>query len=147
MNNLPAYVFHHVCEAIKDNTKHRKKNVPYVRLLYDLFHQSMLIETLLNLGVKEYMEMIYGYILLVAILGNMNIIKNKDVIYPLSSLRIRNDNTKYINDFPSISKIENPEVIIEYIRLTRKETEVSLTMGDIPDAHEGSVYRPPRKRK
>lgn len=27
--NLMAYIFHHMCEAIKDSNKHNKRNVPY----------------------------------------------------------------------------------------------------------------------
>lgn len=35
--NLLAYIFNHLCEAIKDNAKLRKKNVPYARLLLNCF--------------------------------------------------------------------------------------------------------------
>lgn len=31
--NLSAYIFNHLCKAIKDNTKLCKKNMPYARLL------------------------------------------------------------------------------------------------------------------
>lgn len=34
--NLSAYIFNHMCEAIKDSTKLRKNNVPYARLLSEL---------------------------------------------------------------------------------------------------------------
>lgn len=108
MINLPAYIFPHMCEAIKDNNKHSKKNVPYIRLLYELFHQCRLIETLMKLDANEDMEIIYGSILLADVQGNMNIIKNKDVIHPPSCLEIRNDNTEYIDYFIAISKIDNP---------------------------------------
>lgn len=46
--NLPAYIFHHICEAIKDNTKHLKKNVSCVRLLSKLFYQGRLIDAFKN---------------------------------------------------------------------------------------------------
>lgn len=83
--NLPAYIFHHMCEVIKENTKHHKKNVPSIRLFSELFHQSKLIENLMNLGANEDMEIIYGNILSTAILGNMNVIKKKDVIQPFQA--------------------------------------------------------------
>lgn len=35
--NLSAYIFNHLYEDIKGNTKHHKKNVPYARLLFGLF--------------------------------------------------------------------------------------------------------------
>lgn len=37
MINISAYIFNHLCEAIKDSTKLRKKNLPYARLLSELF--------------------------------------------------------------------------------------------------------------
>lgn len=42
--------------------------------------------------------------------------------------------------------MDNPEFLIEYIKLVRKYTGVTLTMKDIPDAPRGSVCRPLRKR-
>lgn len=35
--NLSTYIFNHLCEAIKDSRKLRKKNVPYARFLSELF--------------------------------------------------------------------------------------------------------------
>lgn len=80
MINLPVYIFYHMFEAIKESTKHNKKNVPYARLLSELFHHSRLVETLMNFGANEDMKMIYGNILSATVLGNMNIINKKDVI-------------------------------------------------------------------
>lgn len=75
MINLPAYIFHHMCEAIKESTKHNKKNVSYARLVSELFHQSRLVGTLMSFDANEDMEMLYGNILSVVMLWNMNIIK------------------------------------------------------------------------
>lgn len=36
--NLPAYICNHLCESIRERKKHQKKNVPYARLLFELFH-------------------------------------------------------------------------------------------------------------
>lgn len=131
-------------EVIKESTKHNKKNVPYARFLSELFHQSRLVETLMNLGVNEDMEIIYGNILSVDVLGNMNIIKKKDVIHPPSILMIRNDNIEYIYDFPVISKMDNPEVINQYIKFVREEIRVTLAIDDVP---KGNVYKLSRKRE
>ena len=44
--NLPAYILHHLCEAIKEIKKHSKKHVPYARLMSELFHQGHQIDAL-----------------------------------------------------------------------------------------------------
>ena len=51
--NLSAYIFNHLCEAISESIKHHKKNVPYARLLSELFYQGPLIDALKNLPDNE----------------------------------------------------------------------------------------------
>lgn len=65
----------------------------------------------MSFGANEDIEELYGNTLSVVVLGNTDIIKKRDVIQPPTSLRIRNDKTTYIVDFPVISKLDNPEVI------------------------------------
>lgn len=91
--------------------------------------------------------MIYGNILSTNVLGNMNIIKEKNVIQPPTSLKIGNGKTTYIDDFPAISKLNNHEVIQEYIKMVMEEIGVTLTMKDILEPPEGSAYKSSRKRK
>lgn len=43
--------------------------------------------------------------------------------------------------------MDNSEFILEYIKLVKKDNKVTLTMDDIPEAPEGSLYNPSRKRK
>lgn len=52
------------------------------------------------------MEEIYGNILSTFMVGNMNIMKKRDVIQRAVAHRIRSVKTAYIDDFLSISKME-----------------------------------------
>jgi hypothetical protein len=51
MINLPAYIFHYMCTSIKEGITKRIRNVPYVRLLSEIFHQGRLIEKLRHHGL------------------------------------------------------------------------------------------------
>lgn len=95
LQTLVYYIFHHMCESIKASTKHNNKNVYYAWLFSELFYQSRLVETLVNLGADEDMQIIYQNILSSVMLGNMNIIKKKDVIhtYHASGLGMTSLNT------------------------------------------------------
>jgi len=44
--NLPRYLMHHLCWAIKEGIKGKRKQVPCGRLLSEIFHQGGLLETL-----------------------------------------------------------------------------------------------------
>lgn len=59
----------------------------------------------------------------------MKIIRKKDVTKLEAWLRIRSVEYAYI-------KLENPEVIQEYIKMVREEAGVILTMDDFPDSLE-----------
>lgn len=99
--NLSAYIFNHICEDILKSYKHENKNVPYARLLSDLFYQSRLIENLKATNVIKDLEEYFGNIHHAVVLGHMKIIKKKDVVKPEASIRIRSANTTYIEDFMS----------------------------------------------
>jgi len=44
--NLPRYLMHHLCWAIKEGIKGKRKQVPCGRLLSEIFYQGGFIETL-----------------------------------------------------------------------------------------------------
>lgn len=48
--NLSVYIFNHLCEATKNSTKLRKKNMPYARLLSELVYHGHLIDALKTLS-------------------------------------------------------------------------------------------------
>lgn len=77
--SFSAYIFNHPCEEIKDSTKHRKKNVPYGRLLSELFFQGRLIDVLKVLTDSWDLEDIYENILSALVLANMKM-RTKSII-------------------------------------------------------------------
>jgi len=44
--NLPRYLMHHLCWAIKEGIKGKRKQIPCGRLLSEIFTQGKLLETL-----------------------------------------------------------------------------------------------------
>lgn len=74
---MVAYIFNYLCEVIRENYKNEKKNMPYARVLYELFHQRRLIEYHKEIVATQDLEESYGNILSVAILGHMKIIKKR----------------------------------------------------------------------
>lgn len=109
--NLPSYIFHHFCEAIKESKKHNKKNVPYVRLLSKLFYQSRLIDALKTVYDNKDLEEIHGNILPAFFLANMKLLKKSEVVVSKEPLRIRWAKTDYLEDYIVITKHKNPDVI------------------------------------
>lgn len=105
---MVVYIFKHLCDAIKESQKHNNNNVPYARLLYELFHHSILIDALKKVSTTQDLEESYGSILSVGVISNMNIIKNKNMVKSEASFNIISGKTTYIEDFPFISKMDNP---------------------------------------
>lgn len=118
--NLVSYIFNHLCDAIKESQKHNKNNVPYARLIYELFHHRRLIDALEKVYATQDLEETYGNIISTTVLRNMNIIKKKDVVKSNESLCIKSGKTYYLEDFPNISKMDNIKVILDYIKLTKE---------------------------
>lgn len=144
--NMNAYMFNYLCEVIKEINKHNKKNVPFVRLLSELFHHNRLVQALEETSENYDMEEKFENILFGSIIGNMKIISKKVIVKLETDLRIRNAKSAYIDDYPVISKMDNLEVIQEYIKLYKEETGVTVPMKNIPNAPL-DVYRASRKRK
>lgn len=130
--NLPGYIFHHMCEAIKDSKKHTNKNVPYVRLLSELFHQGRLIYSLRDASAHDDLEEIHGNILSTSILANMKLLKRNAMVILEEPLRARSTKSSYLEDYLVITKHDNPEVIREFIKMARKEVGVVLTYEELP---------------
>ena len=93
---------------MNESYKNDKKNTPYARLLFELFHHSRLINDLKAANATQDLEESYGNIMPVAIMSHMKIIKKKELVIPLASLSIRSSKTAYLDDFNDISKIDNP---------------------------------------
>ena len=120
-----------MCEAIKDNTKLRKKNVLDARLLSELFFQDRLIDALKSLPDNEDLEEIYGNIISAFVLPNMKINDKCEIVASKIHLSVICGNSNYLKDYPIITKMVNPEVIRNLIIQSFKEGN-NIRLKDIP---------------
>lgn len=89
-------------------------------MLSELFRQSRLIDNLKAVNATQDLEESYGNIMSTKVLSHMKIIKKNEVVIPEASLSIKSGKPSYLKDFPFISKLENPEVIQEFINLIKR---------------------------
>jgi len=120
--NLPKYLMHHLCWAVKEGMKGKRKQIPYGRLLSEIFTQGKLLETLRRNKLASYkiLRTRTGKIINGKTLQNMKIIKKfspneKD-------LKESAVQTELMKDFPPIYKERNPEVLAELIAGFVKES-------------------------
>lgn len=132
--NLTSYILHHLCEAIKESKKYKKKNVPYDKLLPELFDQGHLIYSLRDAFAYNDLEKIHGNILFALVLANMKLLKKNEVVLSEEPLRVRSSKSAYL------------EEIREDVEMARKEVDVVLTYEDLPE-EPTDAYKPSKKRK
>ena len=135
--NLPRYLMHHLCWAIKEGIKGKRKQVPCGRLLSEIFSQGKLLEILRKskLASDRILGTATGKIINGKTLQNMKIIRKfspneKD-------LKESTVQSELMMDFPPISKEDNPHA---------KETSETIQDEDIPDTSDGAALRVKGKR-
>jgi len=128
--NLPRYLMHHLCWAIKEGVKGKRKQVPCERLLSEIFFQGGLLKTLdkFNLVSDSVLGIATRKMINGKTLQYMQIIKKfspneKDLKESSVPLRL-------MRDFPSILKEGNPEVLAGYITAYSKEYD-ETSQGEI----------------
>jgi len=137
---------HHLCWAIKEGTKGKKRQVPCGRLLSEIFHQGGLLETLkkFNLASDRVLGTTTGKIINGKTLQNMKIFgkfssNEKDLIE--SSVP-----SGLMRDFPRISKEDNPKVLTGYIVAHAKESGATSQDVVILDSSDDASLRVKGKR-
>lgn len=143
--SLSSYIFNHLYEAIKDSINLRKKNVPYARLLSELFFQGHLIDALKIFPDNGDLQEIYRNILSASILTNMKLMKKSDIFASNIPLFVRCTYSNYLEDYPIITKMDNPEVIKNFIIQSFKEGK-NIRFKDIPNK-PSDVFKYSNKRK
>jgi len=105
--NLPRYLMHHLCWAIKEGIRGKRKQIPCGRLQFEIFTQGKLLETLRRnkLASDKVLGTVFGKIINGKTLQNMKIIRkfspNK------KDLKESAVQTELMRDFPPISKKGN----------------------------------------
>jgi len=138
--NLPKYLMDHLCWAINEGIKGKRKQIPYGRLLSEIFTQGKLLEIFKrnNLVSDKFLGTKTG-----KTLQNMKIIKKfspreKD-------LKELTTPTKLMKDFPPIYQERNPKVLAKLVADSVKESGISLVAED-PEAADEVPLQVRRKR-
>jgi len=134
--NIVKYLMHHLCWAVREGIRGKRKQIPCGRLLSEIFTQGKLLETLRrnNLASDKTLRSRTGKMINDKTLQNMKIIKKfspneKD-------LKESTDQTKLMKDFPPIFKEKNPEVLNELISGFVKESGNIIVDDDTPNVFQ-----------
>jgi len=144
--NLPRYLMHHLCWAIKEGIKGKRKQVPCGRLLSEIFSQGKLLETLRRnkLAFDKALGTVSRKIINGKTLQNMKIIRK----FAPSEKDLKESavQTELMRDFPAISKEDNPEVLAELIAAYAKEPGGIILDKDTPNIPDEAPLRVRGKR-
>jgi len=124
--NLPKYLMHHLCWAVKEGIRGKRKQIPCGRLLSEIFTQGKLLETLRrnNLAFDKTLRTRTGKIINGKTLQNMKIIKKFSP--DEKDLKESTAPTELMKDFPPIYQERNPEVLAKLIADSVKESNIIL---------------------
>jgi len=121
--NLPRYIKHHLCWAIKEGIKGKRKQVPCARLLSEIFFLGGLLKTLdkFNLVLDRVLGIATGKMINGKTLQHMKIIKK--FYSNEKDLKESSDPSRPLRNFPSITNEDNPEILTGYLAAYAKESE------------------------
>jgi len=144
--NLPKYLMHHLYWAVKEGMRGKRKQIPCGRLLFEIFTQGKLLETLRRnkLASDMILRTRTGKIINGKTLQNMKIIKKfspneKD-------LKESAVQTELMKDFPPIYKERNPEILAELIAGFVKESGGIILDNDTLDVPDEAPLQVKGKR-
>jgi len=131
--NLPRYIMHHLCWAIKEGIRSKRKQIPCGRLLSEIFTQGKILEILKNnnLASDQILRTKTGKMINGKTLQNMKIIKKfspneKD-------LKESTAPTKLMTDFPPIYQERNSEALAKLVVEYAKDSSIRMDT-DVPAA-------------
>jgi len=141
--NLPKYIMHHLCWAINEGIRGKRKQIPYGRLLSEIFTQGKLLEIFRrnNLASDQALRTKTGKMINGKTLQNMKIIKKFSPSE--KDLKESTAPTKLMKDFPPIYLERNLEVFAKLVADSVKESGISLDA----EAPEVSVEVPLQVRR
>jgi len=124
--NLPRYIMHHLCWAIKEGIRSKRKQIPCGRLLSEIFTQGKILEILRrnSLDSDNFLRTRTGKIINGKTLQNMKIIKK---FFPNEKdLKESTAPTKLMKDFPSILQERNHELLSKLVAESVKDAGICL---------------------
>jgi hypothetical protein len=128
--NLAAYLFEHLCTAINDSVFNGKPYIQLPRLLSELIRQTKLVEIL-----KKYepVNEIRGSIFNGSSFASFGFIKGP-VITPNNPLMKKIGDYDQVEGFPTISEADIKEVIREFLKLVKEETQKTILENQVKPA-------------
>jgi len=123
-----------MCWAIKENIDKKIIQVPYGRLLSEIFHQSGLLKRIKDTGAASDKDMgaCTGRILNGRFLSSMKPIEPSEVKILDSDRTESQVMSDLMKDFPPISREDHPIVIAEVVAQHLRETGVEIAREQIP---------------
>jgi len=145
--NLSRYMFHHMIWALKESQKNDRKQVPYGRLLSEIFYQGGLLNILKSNGVvsDEDLGTCTWKILNGRTLRYMKIVKKAIILK--TDMQESDVVSDLMADLPPISKEDNPEVLVAYVVSHFEGTGDIINYSAIPDTIGGAPLKVKSKRK
>jgi len=124
--NLLKYLMHHLCWAINEGIRGKRKQIPCGRLLSEIFTQGRLLEIFRknNLASDKALRTKTEKMINGMTLQNMKIIKKFSPSE--KDLKESTAPTKLMKDFPPIYQERNPEVLAKLVADSVKESGISL---------------------
>jgi len=134
--NLPRYIMHHLCWAIKEASKGKRKQVPCGRLLSEIFYQGGVLKTLdkFNLVSDRVLGINTGRMISGKTLYNMKAIEI--ILTDAKDLKESDTPSQTIRDFPSILKEDNPDALTAYLAEFAKESADATQKTEVAKARK-----------
>jgi len=131
--NLPRYIMHHLCWAIKEGIRSKRKQIPCGRLLSETFIQGKILEILKNnnLASDQILRTKTGKMINGKTLQNMKIIKKFSPTE--KDLKESTAPTKLKTDFPPIYQERNSEALAKLVAEYAKDSSIRMDI-DVPAA-------------
>jgi hypothetical protein len=138
--NLAACLFEHLFTAINDSVYNGKPHVNLPRLISELIRQTKLVDII---SKYEHVQELRGSVFNATSLVHFGIIKGP-IITPNNPLLKKDTQYDQVEGFPIISEADNKEVIREFLKLGKEETQKNVGLHQIKPA---GVAVSPKKRK
>ncbi|RHN51428.1 hypothetical protein MtrunA17_Chr6g0468441 [Medicago truncatula] len=144
--NIPKYILHHMCWALKESQNNLRRQIPFGRVLSEIFVKGKLLEHLRNSEVSSDDELgtVVGKIINGKTLQSMNIIKafksdEKD-------LKPEFVESELMRDFSPISREDNSEVLYQFIKAHFEDSGKIISIASIPEKMGGAPLKVKEKR-
>ncbi|AES69812.2 hypothetical protein MTR_3g035410 [Medicago truncatula] len=135
-----------MCWALPESQKNERRQIPFGRLLSEIFVQGQLLKHLKNCGVSSDEELgtVVGKIINGKTLKSMYLIEKVNLHE--EDLKIETIQSDLMTDFPLISKEDNHEVLYQFIKAHFKETGEIISYASILDKMGGAPLKVKGKR-